>query len=89
MSIIKSALIAASLVGVAASAQAQSRAALESGFHGNTPVQSYGAPRAGISQGARGAFAQSPAVRVRPQQQVRDQVQAQDTNPLFDDFHGN
>ena len=38
MSIIKMALVATSLVVAASSAYASSRAELESGYHGNTPV---------------------------------------------------
>jgi hypothetical protein len=60
MSIIKSALVAASLVAVAASANAQSREDLNSGYHGNAPVYSspYG-PRDEIEQSARDAFGQT------------------------------
>ena len=38
MSIIKTTLVAASLVVIAAAANAQGREDLETGFHGNTPV---------------------------------------------------
>ncbi len=55
MKLIHTALIAASLVAVAASAQAQTRA----------PV----APRATISQEARDAFAAQPNARTRQQSQ--------------------
>ena len=57
MKLIHTALIAASLVAVAASAQAQTRGSV--------------APRATISQEARDAFAEHPNARARyqPQQQ--------------------
>jgi hypothetical protein len=57
MTIIKTALVAASLVAFAASAQAQSREDLNSGYHGNTPVWSapYG-PSDAIHQDARDAY---------------------------------
>ena len=90
MSIIKTALVAASLVAAAAAANAQGREDLNSGFHGNTPaVQSYpvqsfnGPARAVISQDARGAYARAGAARARPQ------AEWYDANPLFDSFHGN
>jgi len=61
MSMIKTALVAASLVTFAAAAHADSREDLNSGYHGNTPVWSspYG-PRDDIEQGARGAYGQVP-----------------------------
>lgn len=76
MSIIKSAVIAASLVAAAAvSANAQSREDLNSGYHGNSPVYSspYG-PRDEIDQAARDAYGQAgvrapwsaPAPRYQP-----------------------
>ena len=40
MKIIKTVIIAASLVAPVASANAATRAELESGYHGNTPVRS-------------------------------------------------
>ena len=58
MTMIKTALVAASLVAFAATAHAsQSREDLNSGYHGNTPVYSspYG-PRDEISDDARGAY---------------------------------
>jgi hypothetical protein len=88
MSIIKTALVAASFVVVAAAAaNAQGREDLNSRFHGEAAVeQSYNiAPRAAYTQNARGAYAQAHANHVRPQAQV----QQQEANPLFDDFHGN
>jgi hypothetical protein len=39
MTILKSVLVAASLVALVATANAATRAELESGYHGNTPVQ--------------------------------------------------
>ena len=75
---IKTALVAASLVAIAAAAHAQGVSDLESGFHGNTPtVQSYTlAPSAKYSQHVRGAYAHSVAGQ-------------HDANPLIDNFHGN
>lgn len=63
MSIIRTALVAAALVAAAASANAQSREDLNSGYHGNTPVwqASPYAPRDEISQSARDAFGRSVA----------------------------
>ena len=58
MTILKTALVAASLVAVAATAHAsQSREDLNSGYHGNTPLWSapYG-PSDAISQDARDAY---------------------------------
>jgi hypothetical protein len=64
MSMIKTALIAASLVGLAAAAHAQGREELNSGYHGNTPVwNSPYAPRDEIPQSARQAYGQDRAVR--------------------------
>jgi hypothetical protein len=62
MSIIKSAIVAAALVAVAATANAQSREDLNSGYHGNTPVYSspYG-PSDAIEQSARNAYGQAGA----------------------------
>ena len=59
MSIVKSAVLAAALVGIAATANAQSREDLNSGYHGNSPIYSspYG-PRDEIEQRARDAFGQ-------------------------------
>lgn len=85
MSIIKTALVAASLIAIAGvSANADSRRALESGFHGNTSASQAYAPADRqwiVSPAARGAFAQDGVVRQR--------IQAHDANPLIDDFHGN
>lgn len=39
MSILKTVIAAAALLAVTASAQATTRADLDSGYHGNTPVQ--------------------------------------------------
>ena len=85
MSVIKTALVAASFVVVAAAANAQSREDLNSRIHGEPAVsQSYNtAPRAAYPQNARGAYARAYTNEVRPQ------VQQHDANPLFDDFHGN
>ena len=85
MSIIKTALVAASFVVVAAAANAQSREDLNSGIHGEPAASpSYdAAPRAAYTQNARGAYARAYTNHVRPQ------VQQHDANPLFDDFHGN
>lgn len=85
MSIIKTALVAASFVVVAAAANAQSREDLNSRIHGEPAVsQSYNAaPRAAYTQNARGAYARAYTNHVRPQ------VQQHEANPLFDDFHGN
>ncbi len=88
MSIIKTALVAASFVVVAAAgANAQSREDLNSRIHGEPAVsQSYdAAPRAAYTQNARGAYARAYTHQVRPQVQI----QQHDANPLFDDFHGN
>ena len=86
MSIIKTALVAASFVVVAASANAQSREDLNSRIHGEPAVsQSYNeAPRAAYNQNARGAYARAYTSQVRHQG-----VQQHDVNPLFDNFHGN
>lgn len=86
MSIIKTALVAASFVVVAAAANAQSREDLNSRIHGEPAVsQSYNAaPRAAYTQNARGAYARAYTNQVRPQG-----VQQHEANPLFDDFHGN
>jgi hypothetical protein len=76
MSIIKSALVAASLVAVAASANAQSREDLNSGYHGTSPVYSspYG-PSDAIEQDARDAFGQTgvrtPRTGAAPRYQPR------------------
>ena len=73
MSIIKTALVAASLVFAVTAANAQGREDLNSGFHGNTTFTSTTA----ASQDARGAFAQAGTAR-RPSKM----------NPLNDMFHG-
>ncbi|ARP97757.1 hypothetical protein [Pseudorhodoplanes sinuspersici] len=87
MSVIKTALVAASFVVVAAAANAQSREDLNSRIHGEPAVsqsQSYNvAPRAAYTQNARGAYARAYTNYVRPQ------LQQYEANPLFDDFHGN
>lgn len=72
MSIIKSALVAAVLVAAAASANAQSREDLNSGYHGNSPVYSspYG-PRDEIEQSARDAYGQSGVRTPRTAPRVR------------------
>lgn len=85
MKTIITALVAATFVAGAATANAQGREDLATGYHGNTPVQSYSAaPRAEFSQDARGAFAQAGTQPVRQQQ-----FDARYANPLFDDIHGN
>ena len=90
MSVIKTTLVAASLVvAVAASANAQTRGGLNSKIHGEpaSAAQTYDvAPRWAAPQNARGAYAQAYTRSYAPQ--VRYQQQ-RDTNPLFDDFHGN
>ena len=89
MNIIKTALVAASFVAVAAAgAHAQSREDLNSRIHGEPAVsQSYDtAPNAAYTRHARGAYAQSYANLGRPQVRFQQQYEA---NPLFDDFHGN
>ncbi len=89
MNIIKTALIAASFVAVAAAgANAQSREDLNSRIHGEPAVtQSYDiAPSAAYTQHARGSYAQAHSNHVRPQVRFQQQYEA---NPLFDDFHGN
>jgi hypothetical protein len=60
MTIIKTALVAASLVAVVATAHAQSREDLNSGYHGNSPVWSapYG-PSDAIPQEARESYGRS------------------------------
>jgi hypothetical protein len=76
MSIVKTALVAASLFAVAATAHAQSREDLNSGYHGNTPVYSspYG-PRDEIEQSARDAFGRAdvraPRTGAAPRYQPR------------------
>jgi hypothetical protein len=62
MSFIKSVVVAASLVAIAASAHASSREDLNSGYHGNTPVWNtpYG-PTDAIEEEARGAYGQGHA----------------------------
>lgn len=73
MSIVKTVIVAASLLTVVAAANAQSREDLNSGYHGNTPVYSspYG-PRDEIERGARDAYGQAdtrapqPAPRYQP-----------------------
>ena len=73
MSIIKTALVAASLVFAIAAANAQGREDLNSGFHGNTTFTSTTA----ASLDARSAIAQAGTAR-RPAKM----------NPLNDMFHG-
>lgn len=73
MSIVKTVLVAASLVFAITAANAQGREDLNSGFHGNTTFTATTA----VSQDARGAFAQDGTVR-RPSKM----------NPLNDMFHG-
>lgn len=74
MSIVKTALVAASFVFAVTAANAQGREDLNSGFHGNTTFSATTA----VSQDARGAFAQASTVRPR----------ASKMNPLNDMFHG-
>jgi hypothetical protein len=83
MKTIITALVAATFVAGAAAANAQGREDLETGIHGNTPVHSYSAaPRAQVSQDARGAFAQVGPRSVQ-------QFDARYANPLLSDIHGN
>jgi len=77
MSIIKTTLVAASLLTFAAvTAHADSREDLESGYHGNSPVwvSPYG-PSDAIEEGARGAYGQAggraPDIVLRHQPRVR------------------
>ncbi|ARP97755.1 hypothetical protein [Pseudorhodoplanes sinuspersici] len=76
MSIIRTVIIAASFVAVAATANAQGREELNSGIHGNSPVV-YGSA---ISAEARGAFARAGGAAG---------TRMHDANPLVDNFHGN
>ncbi len=80
MKTIKTALIAASFVAVAAVANAAGNEDLLTGIHGNTPAgQTYNvSPRASVSQDARGAFARSRGTHVRPH------VQRHTDEPLID-----
>ena len=80
MKTIKTALIAASFVAVAAAANAAGNEDLLSGYHGNTrSVRTYnGAPYAAVPQDARGAFARSRGTNVRPH------VQHHNDEPLID-----
>lgn len=80
MKTLKTVLIAASFVAVAAAANAAGNEDLLTGIHGNTPAgPAYNvAPRAGIAQDARGAFARSRATNVRPH------VQHHNDEPLID-----
>lgn len=84
MKTIKTALVAASFVAVAAAAHAAGNEDLLSGYHGNTPsVRAYNAaPYAAIPQDARGAFARSHATHVRPH------VQRHEDTPLTDQIYG-
>ncbi len=63
MSTINTLLIAASVSLIGFSANAASREALNSGFHGNTPAaQTAVAPRPALSAAARAAYAQEVTV---------------------------
>ncbi|ARP97756.1 hypothetical protein [Pseudorhodoplanes sinuspersici] len=73
MSIVKTALVAASLVFAITAANAQGREDLNSGFHGNTTFTT----NTTASQNARGAFAQAGTV-----------YRLSRMNPLNDMFHG-
>lgn len=77
MSIIKTVLVAASLVFAVSAANAQGREDLNSGIHGNTPATVLSG--SSISAEARGAFARAGGTSVR----------MHDANPLVDNFHGN
>ena len=77
MSIIRTAIIAASFVVVAAAANAQGREDLNSGIHGNTPATVLSG--SSIPTEARGAFAHAGGAGTR----------MHDVNPLVDNFHGN
>ncbi len=81
MSIIKTTLVAASLVTFAAAAHAQSREDLNSGYHGNTPVWSSPySPSDAIPQNARDAFAQDGVRTPRANAGPRFQQRAQRAN---------
>ena len=77
MSIIRTAIAAASFVVVAAAANAQGREDLNSGIHGNASATVLSA--SSISAEARGAFARAGGTGTR----------MHDANPLVDNFHGN
>jgi hypothetical protein len=77
MSIIRTVIVAASFVVVAAAANAQGREELNSGIHGNTSATVLSG--SSISAEARGAFARTGGTSVR----------MHDANPLVDNFHGN
>ena len=77
MTIIRTVLIAASFVTVAAAANAQVRDDIGGSLHGNTPAWT----SSSISGEARGAFGKAGVVRGR--------IQMQSANPLLDSVHGN
>ncbi len=79
MKIIRTVLIAASFVVVAATANAQVREDIGSSLHGDTPAWINSGPS--MSGEARGAYGKAGVVRGR--------AQMHDPNPLFDNFHGN
>lgn len=77
MSIIRTVIVAASFVVVAAAANAQGREDLNTGIHGNTTAAVL--TGSSISTEARDAFARAGGSSVR----------MHDANPLVDNFHGN
>lgn len=77
MTIIRTALIAASFVTVFTTAHAQVRDDIGGSLHGNTPAWT----SSPISGEARGAFGKASGVRGR--------IQMQSANPLLDSVHGN
>lgn len=84
MKAIKTVLVAASFVVVAAAANAAGNEDLLSGYHGNTPsFRTYNAaPYAAIPQDARGALARSHPAH------VRSHVQRHEDTPLTDQIYG-
>lgn len=85
MSIIKTVLVAASLVVAATAANAADRGGLESGFHGNSAGTYIGGPKSAFVPSARGSFAHATTVRPRA---TEGRIQMVRMNPLQDMFHG-
>lgn len=79
MTIIRTVLIAASFVVVAATANAQVREDIGGSLHGNTPAWINSGPS--ISGEARGAYGKASVVRGR--------LQMHDSGPSLDSLHGN
>ena len=76
MSIIKSAFVAAALASIAATAHAQSREDLNSGYHGNSPV--YSSPYGPTDEIERGAGAEyDPTVARVVVAHVRERLEAE------------